>query len=106
MIRAILIALLVLNAIDIAIHVGADRIEPIRITSNILVMLAALVAMGSSRPGIGRAAVFAGGVAYAALNAWFVVTSGIGFVGIGLIVSTIGLVTAFLLTRRVPQEEV
>ncbi len=100
MTRTLLIALIVLNAADIAIHVAADRVEPIRVAANALIMAAAALALMPATRAFGQPAVFASAAAYAALNGWFVFTSGIGGLGAVLIASTIALSAGYLLTAR------
>ena len=94
-----LASLVLLNIFDMILHVVIDRVEPVRISGNIIVIFGALFAVFStSMPR--RTAVAVGLVCYAVLNGWYVVQSGIGVVGAGLIAGTIALSVAFLWRTR------
>ncbi|MEL6662369.1 MAG: hypothetical protein AAFR33_05140 [Pseudomonadota bacterium] len=98
--RLLLIAILLVNLVDIIIHVAADRIEPVRITSNVIVIAGAILALVPSLRGLARPAILLAGLCYVALNGWFVATQGIGGVGIVLIAATVLLSLAFIVTGR------
>ena len=87
----ILAALILLNAFDVVLHVGIDRVEPLRVSGNGLIILAALLAAFSPSIRVRRSAVATGLVGYAGLNGWFVLQAGIGPVGAVLIAATLAL---------------
>ena len=91
-----LILLISLQGLDILLHVVTGQVEPIRITSNGLVTIGAVVALmaGSGK----QVLIVLAGIAYLALNIVFLIQHGIvnpatdalriplfGFVGVSLI---------------------
>ncbi|MEO0591883.1 MAG: hypothetical protein AAFZ11_15180 [Pseudomonadota bacterium] len=70
-----LILQLVLQALDIAVHAATDQIEPLRVASNAVLGLAALVAARSGR--FARPLLVGASVAYLALNIWFLFQFGL-----------------------------
>ena len=101
--RFLLLALLSINIIDIIIHVVADRIEPIRVTASILIIAAAIFVLLKASQHSSRYHIAISAAAYAWLNGWFVYISGIGGVGLGLIISTLALSMGFVLLLTVNQ---
>lgn len=84
---AIMAALILLNAGDVALHVAVDRIEPIRVTANVLVVTAALLA--AFQPRTKLPALLAAGAAHVLLNGYFIAVHGIGPVGAVLVTATL-----------------
>ena len=98
--KATLAGLILLNVFDIVLHIAIDRAEPIRITGNTLIILAAAYSIFSTSLSNGGWAVAAGLVGYVGLNAWFVLQLGIGPVGVGLIGLTSVISGIYLLRAR------
>ena len=98
--KATLAGLILLNVFDVVLHVAIDRAEPIRITGNTLIILAAAFSIFSTSISNGRRAVAVGLIGYIGLNAWFVLQSGIGPVGVGLIAITSAISGIYLLRAR------
>ena len=94
--RALTVVVLLLNVGDIVLHVAIDQVEPLRVTGNIIVIVAAiaLLAVGAVRRPITP---IAAAVVNLALNLVFIATSGIGGLGAALI----ALTTALLVTIAV-----
>lgn len=90
--RALTIAVLVVNVGDIALHVAIDDVEPLRISGNVVVLLAAMLMLTMSRAGQALVPLIAGAVSLA-LNLVFIATEGIGPLG-GVLVATTSLLLA------------
>lgn len=98
--RALVIALLAVNIFDVVIHVAIDQVEPLRVTSNVVVIVTSILMLALPRA---RSPWLAGvvGLVYLALNLTFIALDGIGPLGVILIVVTVGLLaTIGLLTAR------
>lgn len=95
-----LAALILLNICDVVLHVAVDRVEPARIAGNILIILASLFALFSGVILSRRLAMAVGLLGYIGLNGWFVVQSGIGPAGVGLITLTIVLSGLYIWRAR------
>ena len=74
--RLILIFLLLLQVIDIAIHLATNQVEAVRVTSNLCIAAGALVGTLVAG-GVARLLMVLGGLAYAALNLLFLVQHGV-----------------------------
>lgn len=96
----VLIFVVLINIIDIAIHIGADRVEPYRITANLAIIVAALWVV-LYRPTQSQLIGWGGLAAYLILNFISIALAGIGVVGLGLIaVTTLLTATAMLIALK------
>ncbi len=71
----ILILLIGLQVVDVALHIAAGHVEPLRVAASAVLVLGAVVAwqVAASQ----RTAVALGALVYLALNTWFLVQNGI-----------------------------
>ncbi len=93
--------LLLLNAIDVVLHVVTDQVEPLRIAGNVIVLVSALGIL--VLPRVRRAWVpIAAGLWSLVLNIIHITQSGIGTAGIVFVAATTVLcvVLAVQLARR------
>jgi len=91
----------VVNLIDIAIHIGADRVEPYRVTANVAIIVATSWIF-FDRPSQIQLIGWGGLVAYLVLNTFSIALVGIGVVGLGLIAVTTVLTSgAMLLSLKI-----
>ena len=75
--RLVIVGLLLVQAIDIAVHAATNQIEPLRITSNLVIGLwVALIAIKTFRTWFGFAA-WGAITGYLALNCLFLVREGL-----------------------------
>lgn len=98
------IAVALVNVGDIALHVAIDQVEPLRVTGNVVVIVAALGMLAVAalrRP----ATPIAAGVVNLALNAVFISLYGIGTVGAILIAFTTLLLAAIAVGVRARARE-
>lgn len=96
------------QALDVAVHVATDQIEPIRILSNLLI----LTSVGTARrlPSARHLVLLGGGFAYLALNLVFVAQHGLVNPDTGqmrgalfaFVIVSLGLL--WLLARRAPPQ--
>jgi hypothetical protein len=93
--------LLLLNVIDVVVHVVTDQVEPLRIAGNVIVIISALGIL--TLPRVRRAWVpIAAGLWSLVLNIIHIAQSGIGTAGMVFIAGTtvLCLVLAVQLARR------
>ena len=98
-VRLLTVAVALLNVGDIVLHVAIDQVEPLRVTGNIVVILAAIgvLAFGALRR---PATPIAAAVVNLALNLVFIAIFGIGGLGAALIaLTTILLITTAVRVR-------
>ncbi len=89
----------VINLIDIAIHIGANRVEPYRVTANIAIIVATSWVF-FYRPTQAQLIGWGGLGAYLILNLISIALAGIGVVGLGLVAVTTVLTSAVMLLAR------
>ena len=70
-----LLLLLVLQALDILLHAATDQLEPLRVASNLILGLAAIMAAGSGH--FARPLILVASGAYLALNILFLFHNGL-----------------------------
>lgn len=97
--RGLSIAVGALNIGDIALHVAIDDVEPLRVTGNVVVILAAAALLFWPRLRHLLTPVIAAGINLA-LNLVFIALEGIGPLGAILIAATTLLLIAITLTLR------
>lgn len=85
-----------INLIDIAIHIGANRVEPYRVTANVAIVVATSWVF-FYRPTQAQLIGWGGLAAYLILNLISIALVGIGVVGLGLIAVTTVLTCAAML---------
>ncbi len=96
--QTLLIALVVINVFDVALHVAIDQVEPLRVAGNAVLLLAsiALLALAGWR----RSWVpFAAAAVNLALNLVFIALVGIGPLGVVLIVASTLVALAYGILR-------
>ena len=100
-----LVALLVANIFDVVIHVITDQVEPLRITGNVIALVAAGVLLTIPRTRHPWVPLVAGGLSLL-LNLVFIATQGIGVLGALLVTLTtlLFVVVAVRLARRHPSK--
>lgn len=98
------IVVTLLNVGDIVLHVAIDQVEPLRVTGNAVVLLAAigLLAVASLRR---PATAIVAAVVNLALNVVFIALSGIGTLGAILIALTTALLAGLAFSVRRPAAE-
>jgi len=90
----------VINLLDIAIHIGANRVEPYRVTANIAIIVATGWLFFDSPTQL-QLIGWGGLAAYLILNAFSIALVGVGVVGLGLIaVTTVLTAVALVLARK------
>lgn len=93
--------LLLLNVVDVVVHVATDQVEPLRIAGNVIVLVSALSVLVIPR--VRRAWVaIAAGLWSLVLNVVHIAQSGIGTAGVVFIAGTtvLCLLLAVQLARR------
>lgn len=85
--RFALIALIAVNVFDYVIHAASDELEPLRVTSNVVVVLAAIGIMAIPALRAWWVPALAGAI-YLTLNLVFIALFSIGALGVALIVTT------------------
>ena len=93
--------MLLLNAVDVALHVATDQVEPLRVAANGVVLLVGLLMLTVARTRLQVLAAL-GVLVTLALNLIVIGTTGLGPAGLVFVFGTvIGLATvAFLDYRR------
>jgi hypothetical protein len=102
--RILCVVAALVNVGDIVLHVAIDQVEPLRVAGNIVVIAAAvgmLVIPALHTPVVPIMA----GVVSLALNLVFIVTSGIGGLGVVLIALTTILLAVLAGSLRRPRTE-
>lgn len=99
--RVLTIAVAALNIVDILVHVLVNDVEPLRVTGNVIVIAAALAMLLWPRARRVLTPLIAAAVSLG-LNLVFIAVSGIGPLGVILILATTVLlgVTALVMRRR------
>lgn len=100
--RVLTIAVALLNLGDIALHIAIDDVEPLRVTGNVVVIVAAFVLLLWPRARRLITPVLAAAVNLA-LNIAFIASEGIGPLGAILIAATTVLLAALALAMRRPR---
>ncbi len=100
--RILTLAVALLNLGDIALHVAIDDVEPLRVTGNIVVIVAAFVLLLWPRARRLITPIIAAAVNLV-LNNVFIALEGIGLLGVVLIAVTTLLLVALALTLRRPR---
>lgn len=100
--RILTLAVALLNLGDIALHVAIDDVEPLRVTGNIVVIVAAFVLLLWPRARRLITPIIAAAVNLV-LNNVFIALEGIGPLGVVLIAVTTLLLVALALTLRRPR---
>ena len=100
--RILTLAVALLNLGDIALHVAIDDVEPLRVTGNIVVIVAAFVLLLWPRARRLITPIIAAAVNLV-LNNVFTALEGIGPLGVVLIAVTTLLLVALALTLRRPR---
>ena len=100
-VRVIIIGVLVLNVVDLALHIATDQVEPLRVTANVVVLLLGILVLTVARTRVQVLAAI-GGLVTLALNLIVIATTGLGPAGFVFVFGTvIGLgIVAFLDARR------
>jgi hypothetical protein len=97
----VIVVALVVNVVDAVIHIVTDQVEPLRIASNAVVILAAALILAV--PALNRQMIsVTADVLYLGLNVLFIVLNGIGGLGLLLVVVTVVLLStvSFLQSAR------
>jgi hypothetical protein len=97
----VIVVALVVNVVDAIIHIVTDQVEPLRIASNVVVILAAALMLAV--PALNRQMVaVTADVLYLGLNLVFIVLDGIGGLGLLLVIVTVVLLStvSFLQSMR------
>ncbi|CAN5529630.1 hypothetical protein BH10ACT7_BH10ACT7_04850 [soil metagenome] len=98
--RVVVIAIAVLNVVDIIVHVLVDDVEPLRVTGNVVAIAAALALLLWPRARRALTPLIAAAVNLG-LNIVFIALQGIGPLGVILIaVTTVLLVVVAVALRR------
>lgn len=97
MLKVLLYVSILLNILDVVLHVVTDQVEALRIAGNIIIIISAVIALVRWRP---MAVLIAGLASYLALNCIFIIFSGIGTAGIAFVSLTTILITASLFLQK------
>jgi hypothetical protein len=71
----IVLLLALVQAVDVAVHIATDQFEPIRVLSNLVVVIGAVAAL--VRPGSASTVLLVAGAGYLGLNLLFVALHGV-----------------------------